>query len=384
MDVFQNLPANSGNDWYNLQLVTDLAGQGDVHLYYTQKEHGKQGYYPNNNLVKQKYLAPTVKWGKISRRLDQLRPEMLLDGSAVASVEADVVFARLYSYHIARHIARANEAPVVLVMHNVEWEYLKNGRYTPLIYAPARLYENYVLRKAGAVIALSPKDYAYATSITSAHKVFYIPHHPDVDMFNAHSPSRHEYGKGKLNVLFYGSLDRGHNIKALEFIKRDLIPEIKRRGLIDSIKISVFGSGTPPKRLDLEHDPNINFLGWVENPAPFIRGTDVVIVPVRNPSGVKIRVLEALFCNKPVIAFPQAAIGLENESSAAITIAHNAEGFVDALKSLVEYPPCLERTRCVHCSTQASTACDAARYALEQETKKKVRGHQFVLSNILH
>ena len=128
VDVFQNFPANSGNDWYNLQLITDLAEQAHVHLYYTQNEKGKQGHSPDHNLVNQEYLAPTVKLGRLSRRLDQLRPEMLLDKSAVASVEAYVVFARLYSYHIARHIAKANGAPIVLVMHNVELEYLKNGR----------------------------------------------------------------------------------------------------------------------------------------------------------------------------------------------------------------------------------------------------------------
>ena len=55
---------------------------------------------------------------------------------------------------------------------------------------------------------------------------------------------------------------------------------MKRRGLFYSIEISVFGSGTPSKHLNLENDPDINFLGWVEHPVPYIRGADVVIVPV--------------------------------------------------------------------------------------------------------
>jgi hypothetical protein len=60
---------------------------------------------------------------------------------------------------------------------------------------------------------------------------------------------------------------------------------LKKCGLLDLIKIHVLGSGKPPKHLDLENDPDINFLGEVECPGPYIRGSDVVIVPVRNPSG---------------------------------------------------------------------------------------------------
>lgn len=371
VDVFQHLPANSGNNWYSLCLVDDLQEIGEVNLYYTQQENGKRGYMPADRVIEQKRLAPSVKWWRISHRLDQLRPEILFDRSAVEGIKADLVFARLYSYHIARHIAKKNEAPIVIVMHNIEWQYLKHAGFTPLIYAPARRYENFVLRKAAAVTTLSLNDHAYAITTTSAEKVFFVPHQPSDQIFNSDTTSCHDYGTDKLNVLFYGSLDRQHNAKALEFIKRELIPEIKARGLFHSIQIHVFGSGEPPKRLDLENDPEIHYFGWVENPAPYVLGADVVIVPVRNPGGVKVRVLEALSCNKPIIAFPEATVGLGNESSAAITVANTAEGFVDALKSLSQGTPWFNRTRYVHSLARVSTACDAARYALEQKGGKE-------------
>src|SRR5665647_220062 len=104
--VFQHLPANSGNDWYSLQLVDDLKDIGRVTLFYTQQENGKSGYSPSDPSVEQRLLPPTFKWRRISSRLDQLRPEMLVDGSATKHIEADLVFARLYSYHIARHVAK--------------------------------------------------------------------------------------------------------------------------------------------------------------------------------------------------------------------------------------------------------------------------------------
>jgi hypothetical protein len=384
VDVFQNLPANSGTDWYTLQLLTDLTEIADVTLYHTQKVEEKSGFLPANHSMKQSHLSPRLAWSRVSARLDQLRPEMLFDASGVDSVEADVVFARVYSYHIARHIAKVNDAPIVVVMHNVEWEYLKHEGYTPLVYAPARLYEHYVLKRADAVTALSPADCAFAKGTTSAEKVFYVPYEPNGQAFNSKETSRHDYGQDKLNALFYGSLDRSHNVEALKFIKCELIPKLKECGLFDSTRITVFGSGTPPERFDLQNDPDINFLGCVESPAPYIRGCDVVIVPVRNPSGVKVRVLESLSCNKHIVAFPEATVGLEDEPLAAITVVNTAEGFVEALKSQVREAARRSGTYRAHTSAQVAAARDAALYALgKKAARKKARNDRHALFSAL-
>jgi glycosyltransferase involved in cell wall biosynthesis len=371
--VFQNLPANCGGDWYTLQLLNDLKKNADVHLYYTQKVDNKQGFLPPKKAaIKQEYITPKIRWNRISYRLEQLRPEMLFDGSGVESVEADVVFARVFNFHIARHIAKNNEAPIVLVMQNIEWEYLKHEGYSPVVYAPVKLYENYLLKHADAVTTLSPRDHAYATGVTSAGKAFYVPYEPNNQIFGSAEPSRYDYGGDKLNVLFYGSLDRRHNVAALAFIKHDLIPKLKKHKLLDSIRISVFGSGVPPESLDLENDPDIHFLGLVENPGPYIRGSDVVLVPVRNPGGVKVRVLEALSCDKPVVAFSEATVGLETESLAAVTVADTAEEFVETLESFAQQSPSIGGTRSVRTSADISTASDAAHCALEKIVKKSV------------
>jgi glycosyltransferase involved in cell wall biosynthesis len=383
VDVYKTLPANIGSDWYTLQLLTDLMGIADVRLYHTQNVNGKRGYVPNNATINEERIPQRIAWGGISSKLEQLRPEMLLDRSGVESVRADVVFTRVYSFHIARHIAKANDAPIVLVRQNIEWEYLKHAGYTPFIYVLARQYEGYVLRQADAVTVLSAKDYRHTTSITSAEKVFNVPYEPDRGIFSSERTSRHDYGKDKLNVLFYGSLDRYHNIEALKFVKYELIPKLKERRLFDSIRMNVFGSGGSPKSLDLENDPDVNFLGLVEQPGPYIRGADVVIVPVRNPAGVKVRVLEALSCNKPVIVFPEAAAGLDNDL-AAITVANTAGEFLEALKSVVKGPSYISETCCAHSSAHAARARDAAHYVLAKKTtRKKARENRHDLFNVL-
>ena len=65
VDVFKCLPANSGSDWYTLQLLTDLMASADVHLYHTLKVNGKRGYVPKN-AVKQEYIPQRIVWSRIS------------------------------------------------------------------------------------------------------------------------------------------------------------------------------------------------------------------------------------------------------------------------------------------------------------------------------
>ena len=81
IDIFQHIPASSGNNWYTLQLARDLQDIGVVTLYSTQQRDGKRGYVPTDSSVRQRFLKTSVKWDKIWPRLNQLKPEMLFDSS---------------------------------------------------------------------------------------------------------------------------------------------------------------------------------------------------------------------------------------------------------------------------------------------------------------
>ena len=77
--------------------------------------------------------------------------------------------------------------------------------------------------------------------------------------------------------------------------------------------MNIFGSGVPPISINLQNNRDINFLGTVKNPGDYVRGADVVIVPLKNSAGIKIRILESLACKKFIIASPEAIEGLPTE-----------------------------------------------------------------------
>ena len=76
-------------------------------------------------------------------------------------------------------------------------------------------------------------------------------------------------------------------------------------------------------------DKKIKYYGLVENPAEYVRGADLVIVPLNNNAGVKMRILESLYCGKVVLTTPQGAEGLPNEIKDLVIVCKDEKEFIE-------------------------------------------------------
>ena len=328
IDIYKRIPISSGGDWWMFQLLADLARNNSVSTFYTSRKSSEEGYLPKEIIFDTHFLPSRVKWSCISTWLDIIRPDALWDKAQIRDIEADCVFTLVYGYHIAAHIANKNDAPLVLVMHNVEWQYVKSIG-SPL-HLPIRILENWMLNRVDAVITISPRDYDYSLKHAS-RRVFYIPPQPDTHVFSPDG-ARYDYGGDLFNVVFYGSLDRFQNRVALTFIAKELVPALARERPNSAFKVHVFGSGKAPN--DLLSGTGINFIGAVSDPGLYIRGADAIIIPIKNASGIKLRAVESLACGKPVVATPEAVQGLPEDLRAMIYVASTADEFVETLKGV--------------------------------------------------
>ena len=328
IDIYNRIPISSGGDWWMLQLLTDLSRNNSVSAFYTSEKSSEEGYLPEDISFNTYVLPSRVKWGRLSTWLEIIRPDALWDKAQIRDIEAECVFTLIYGYHIAASIASKNEAPLVLVMHNVEWQYVKS--LGSLWHLPLRIFENWILKRVDAVITISPRDYDYAAKHAS-RRVFCIPPQPDKHLFSPDG-ARYDYGSTRFNVVFYGSLDRYQNRMALSFIGNELVPALAREPSNGTFKVHVFGSGKAHD--DLFSGTGINFIGAVSDPGQYIRGADAIIIPVKNASGIKLRAIESLACGKPVVATPEAVQGLPEDLRAMIYEASTADEFVEALKGI--------------------------------------------------
>ncbi len=328
IDIYRRIPISSGGDWWMFQLLAGLARNNSVSMFYTSEKSSAEGHLPEDISFETYFLQSRVKWGRVSTWLDIIRPDALWDKAPIRDIEADCVFTLIYGYHIAAYIASKNDAPLVLVMHNVEWQYVKS--IGSLLYLPIRPFENWILSRVDAVVTISPQDCGYAVKHAS-RRVFYIPPQPDAHVFSRDG-ARYDYGGDFFNVVFYGSLDRHQNRVALTFIANELVPALARERSNGAFKVHVFGSGKAPE--DLLSGAGINFIGAVSDPGLYIRGADAIIIPIKNASGIKLRAVESLACGKPVVATPEAVQGLPEELRAMTYVAGTADEFVEVLKGI--------------------------------------------------
>lgn len=332
--LYNPIPIQSGVDSYISYLLNPLGKNNDVIHYYFYKSKHKNNHGSNGVNFHSKYIQSNIFTNnqQMPRLYRLLRPDLYFDKSSLRYISADIVICDTFTFNAAYYIAKKNKCQLVMIKHNIEWKYLQNDNSK--LYPFLKGYEQYTNKKSNAIITISMNDYKFLIKNIDKKKVFFVPHKVNTNMFKPKGPS-YDFGNQKLNILFYGSLDRPMNIKAIEFIKKQLIPELKENGLLDKVQINIFGSGKPPQSLDIEHDKFINFLGLVEDPSYYIRGADVVIVPLNNAGGVKIRLLESLYCGKPIIATEAATDGLSKELKNMIYIKNDSKGFVEIIKNFI-------------------------------------------------
>jgi len=333
--LYNPVPIKSGVDSYIQYLLKSLGEKNEITHFYFYKSDERSTSQKNNENFQSKYLKSNLfsDSKNIPKLLRLIRPDLYVNKHSLMNVTTDVVLCDTFTFNVANFISKKNKCPIILIKHNIEWKYIRNDNSK--LYVFLKAYEHYTNKKSDAIITISMNDYHYMIKNYPNKKNFYVPHHVNTDLFNPFGPA-YNFGNDRLNLLFYGSLDRPMNIAALRFIKHNLIPNLNKRGLLGKIRMNIFGSGNPPNDLDLKNDTNINFLGLVDNPGNFIRGADLILVPLRNSGGLKIRLLESLYCGKPIIATNEAVNGLSEELKKMVIIKNDANGFAEIIHKYIK------------------------------------------------
>ncbi len=110
-------------------------------------------------------------------------------------------------------------------------------------------------------------------------------------------------------IIYWGAMNRKENEDAVMWFVSEIFPLV-----LDCNPDAVFcivGSSPSEKIVRLART-NIIVTGFVESPVPYFERAAVVVAPLRYGAGVKIKVLEAIAANIPVVGTGVAAEGVDN------------------------------------------------------------------------
>lgn len=212
-------------------------------------------------------------------------------------------------------ISRKLGIPFIFDDHNVE--FLRFKRTKNIIWPIIYLFELLICKMANKVICVSQVDKNYLVKYFRINpKNIEILENPvDTSIFYPNNKVKLIIRK-ELNIkdkekfiLFFGQLDYQPNVEALKIIANEIIPALNYKK--SNYKIVVCGKGDGKGFLKNFKDSNFIFKGFVGKIQDYINACDVVIAPLKSGSGTRIKILEALACNKRVISTSIGAEGLK-------------------------------------------------------------------------
>lgn len=195
-------------------------------------------------------------------------------------------------------------------------------------------FERRVIRRMTAVVALTDRDRETLQRLAPKVPIATIPLGTELPE-HALDPA----GDDPPRVLFVGSFRHPPNVEAAARLMRKIFPAIRAR--VPQARLDLIGEALP-ESLRQGAGPGVKATGWVEDVEPYMDRAAVIVAPLQQGGGMRVKVLEALAAGKAVVASPRALAGLDGivdragGKQGAVLVGHNDTEIAEAVISLLE------------------------------------------------
>lgn len=246
----------------------------------------------------------------------------------------------LHMAYYAEFIQREFKLPVVLREHNVQTTIMERyyrRQENPLIKLYAYLqwqkmhkYEAKICEIFDKCLMITEADKKRVKRMNPSVKTCIIPAGVDTSYFY---PLKIK--EELRSLVFVGDLSWLPNVDALLWFYARVWPRIKKAFL--QVKFYVIGRRPPQKIRKLsKKDQNIMVTGFVTDVRPYVAKCSVYIVPLRIGGGMRLKILEAMAMERPVVATSVGAEGIMATDRENIMIADSEANFAERVIELLK------------------------------------------------
>ncbi len=281
----------SGAEMRIVEMARHLTNDFDLSLFH-RRTHGssfnsrprleKLDLAPPLESSDQKSLWPDWQCFQNLRRIHRQHPFDMLLVSHIAGLPAALLFMLRY------------RVPMVFDDHNVESEVARFERGL-IGRMGVGVLENIGCRVAKLTLAVSERDASILSRF--AGKVGVVPNGTG---FLHRAPNPVSRGN---TVLFFGNMNYAPNRNAAEFIAGELAPSVRAQN--PHVCFRIIGRNAPTLQAD-----GVDVLGYVDDLVNELDCATLVVVPITDGSGTRIKILDSLARGKPIISTDKGAEGL--------------------------------------------------------------------------
>lgn len=285
-------------------------------------------------------VRPSVEWRFDTRPLEAAVERRLQGGGydLVVAEHTEIAFG-------LRHVLRSWGGPSVADLHNVlsihecrvheaeadaglslrRWRQIRR----------LRGIERAILASYDRITAVSTVDAGYLEELAPSARVDVVPNGVDLTYFGAAAEQRQGADPDD-TVVFTGALWYRPNVEGLRLFVDEIWPRVRLHR--PRARFVIVGVRPNAEVLAMGGRPGIQVIGPVPDVRPFLASASVAVVPLRLGTGTRLKILEALAAQVPVVSTSLGAEGLDLLPGRDIAVTDAPDAFADAVVHLLSFP----------------------------------------------
>jgi glycosyltransferase involved in cell wall biosynthesis len=192
-----------------------------------------------------------------------------------------------------------------------------------------RRFERRLLRANDASVALTERDASRLASLAPSASITRIPL-----SVTAPAPAG-DPGDAAPLLLFVGNFTHPPNVDAARFLVDAVLPRVHRSHPDATL---VLAGDHPPAWLRARAGDAVRVPGFVADLGPLLDAATVVVAPLRQGGGMRVKVIEALAAGKAVVGTTRAFEGTDAVAERFARVADDDDGFAAAVTDLLDHP----------------------------------------------
>lgn len=339
------LPANSGGRLGVFKRLEQVSKTEKIYLFYLYDDEEELCYAKNlkeyceevypykreRSLIKIMHKLLKYPYTVASREISHMQKEIerCIKEKAIDLINVDFL-------HMCVNLLKIKTTiPIILNEHNIEWKVyqtiassqrnvLKKIAYWVDSFR-LEIYEKQISLKIkfDKITFVSEKDMRFAIEhhFYLQEKCKLIPVGSDKQIL-----SNMENQSKRKNIIFVGKMSYAPNVEAVMWFVNEILPRIQAR--YGNVRFYIVGKEPLVKVQKLAKE-NVIVTGMVDNVKQYYEQADLVVLPLKNGGGVKVKLLEAIGYGKMVVSTSVGVEGTIYADGETITIADEEADFAD-------------------------------------------------------
>jgi len=192
-----------------------------------------------------------------------------------------------------------------------------------------------LLEQYDAIVINSLDEITELKSHLVEHKLHWIPHiveNPEFDYSPAPYPNR----QFTYDLMFIGSGNHMPNVEVINFFLDKVFPKIVYQK--PHVKLAIAGTVCQFIQVDSSLCANVECLGFIDNPADVYLRSRVMLCPLLNGAGTKVKLQEAMVYGLPIVTTTVGASGLNLMNGINALITDDPDIYAEEVLRILDQP----------------------------------------------